>query len=79
MLARLLASTSLLGLCLLGRPLFAEDGLQATELALAHGPDVMFLDIKMPGRTGLEVAEAVAMALLRSNPGPPAVSAATRL
>jgi DNA-binding LytR/AlgR family response regulator len=38
----------------------ADDGLQATELALAHGPDVMFLDIKMPGRTGLEVAEAVA-------------------
>ena len=38
----------------------AEDGLQATELALAHAPDVMFLDIKMPGRTGLEVAEAVA-------------------
>jgi len=38
----------------------AEDGLQATELALAHVPDVMFLDIKMPGRTGLEVAAAVA-------------------
>jgi DNA-binding LytR/AlgR family response regulator len=38
----------------------AEDGLRATELGLAHAPDVMFLDIKMPGRTGLEVAEAVA-------------------
>ena len=38
----------------------AEDGLQATELALAHLPDVVFLDIKMPGRTGIEVAEAVA-------------------
>jgi DNA-binding LytR/AlgR family response regulator len=38
----------------------AEDGLQATELALAHLPDVMFLDIKMPGRTGIEVAEVVA-------------------
>jgi DNA-binding LytR/AlgR family response regulator len=38
----------------------AEDGLQATELALTHTPDVMFLDIKMPGRTGIEVAEAVA-------------------
>ena len=38
----------------------AEDGLQATELALEHLPDVMFLDIKMPGRTGIEVAEAVA-------------------
>ena len=38
----------------------AEDGLQATELALAHAPDVMFLDIRMPGRSGIEVAEAVA-------------------
>lgn len=38
----------------------ADDGLQATELALAQAPDVMFLDIKMPGRTGIEVAEAVA-------------------
>jgi DNA-binding LytR/AlgR family response regulator len=38
----------------------ADDGLRATELALVHAPDVMFLDIKMPGRTGIEVAEAVA-------------------
>lgn len=38
----------------------AEDGLKAIELALDHTPDVMFLDIKMPGRTGLEVAETVA-------------------
>jgi DNA-binding LytR/AlgR family response regulator len=38
----------------------AEDGLQATELALSRQPDVMFLDIRMPGRTGLEVAEVVA-------------------
>jgi DNA-binding LytR/AlgR family response regulator len=37
----------------------AEDGLRATELGLAQAPDVMFLDIKMPGRTGLEVAQAV--------------------
>jgi DNA-binding LytR/AlgR family response regulator len=38
----------------------ADDGLRATELGLASTPDVMFLDIKMPGRTGLVVAEAVA-------------------
>lgn len=37
----------------------AEDGVQAAEVGLAHTPDVMFLDIKMPGRTGLEVAEVV--------------------
>lgn len=38
----------------------AEDGLHATELALAEAPDVVFLDIQMPGRNGIEVAEAVA-------------------
>jgi CheY-like chemotaxis protein len=38
----------------------AEDGLQATELGLGHTPEVMFLDIRMPGRSGLEAAEAVA-------------------
>jgi DNA-binding LytR/AlgR family response regulator len=38
----------------------ADDGLRATELALAEAPDVVFLDIKMPGRNGLDVAEAVA-------------------
>ncbi|WP_447777328.1 LytR/AlgR family response regulator transcription factor [Variovorax boronicumulans] len=38
----------------------AEDGLKAIELAQTLAPDVMFLDIKMPGKTGLEVAEAVA-------------------
>lgn len=38
----------------------AEDGLSAIELAFKHQPDIMFLDIKMPGKTGLEVAEVVA-------------------
>lgn len=38
----------------------AEDGPKGIALALEHMPDVMFLDIKMPGKTGLEVAEAVA-------------------
>ena len=38
----------------------AEDGLRATELALTEAPDVLFLDIQMPGRNGLDVAEAVA-------------------
>lgn len=37
----------------------AEDGLQAAQAGLDHAPDVMFLDIKMPGHTGLEVAELV--------------------
>ncbi len=38
----------------------AADGPQAVELALEHLPQVLFLDIRMPGRSGLEVAEAVA-------------------
>ena len=38
----------------------ADDGLRAAQLALELLPDVMFLDIKMPGRTGIEVAEVVA-------------------
>lgn len=38
----------------------AEDGLQATEQGLSYAPDIMFLDIKMPGRNGIEVAEVIA-------------------
>jgi len=34
----------------------AEDGLQAIEALRRHAPDVLFLDIEMPGLTGLDVA-----------------------
>jgi DNA-binding LytR/AlgR family response regulator len=37
-----------------------HDGVSAVERALESAPDVLFLDIQMPGRTGLEVAEIVA-------------------
>jgi DNA-binding LytR/AlgR family response regulator len=37
----------------------AVDGDDAVERALAHRPDVVFLDIRMPGRTGLAAAEAI--------------------
>ncbi len=37
----------------------AQDGDEALELALAQRPDVLFLDIRMPGRSGLEAAQAV--------------------
>ncbi len=37
-----------------------EDGVTATSSALEQTPDVLFLDIRMPGRSGLEVAEAIA-------------------
>lgn len=48
----------------------ADDGLRATELALELQPDVMFLDIKIPGRTGIEVAEAVADDWAEDRPEP---------
>jgi len=37
----------------------AVDGDDAVERALSGRPDVIFLDIRMPGRTGLEAAEAI--------------------
>jgi DNA-binding LytR/AlgR family response regulator len=36
-----------------------HDGVAAADRALELAPDVLFLDIQMPGRTGLEVAEIV--------------------
>lgn len=38
----------------------AGDGLSAVHLALQHLPDVLFLDIRMPGQTGLEAAAELA-------------------
>src|SRR5690242_564152 len=35
-----------------------EDGAEALEAIAGHKPDVAFLDIRMPGLTGLEVAAA---------------------
>lgn len=39
-----------------------EDGASALEAIDAHRPDVAFLDIRMPGLTGLEVAAAATQA-----------------
>src|SRR3546814_8368338 len=36
-----------------------EDGAGALEAIAEHQPDVAFLDIRMPGLTGLEVAAAL--------------------
>jgi len=36
------------------------DGLSAIDQALERTPDVIFLDIMMPGKTGLQVAETIA-------------------
>ena len=37
-----------------------EDGIQALHGIEQHAPDIVFLDIRMPGLTGLEVARQVA-------------------
>lgn len=37
-----------------------ENGVQAVEKALALQPDLLFLDIRMPGMSGLQAAEALA-------------------
>ena len=37
----------------------AVDGDDAVERVLAGRPDIVFLDIRMPGRSGLEAAEAI--------------------
>lgn len=34
----------------------SEDGIRAAEAIFRHGPDVAFLDLQMPGLSGLEVA-----------------------
>ncbi|MCL5997985.1 MAG: response regulator transcription factor [Chloroflexi bacterium] len=44
----------------------ASDGDQALALAQAVRPDVLVLDIQMPGRTGIEVARAVRAAGLNT-------------
>jgi len=38
----------------------AGDGVEAVRQLAAHRPDVLFLDIRMPGMTGLEVARQAA-------------------
>ena len=38
----------------------AEDGGEALEAVTVHRPDVVFLDVVMPGMSGIEVARAIA-------------------
>ena len=39
-----------------------EDGADALEAIAAHRPEVAFLDIRMPGLSGIDVAAAAAVA-----------------
>jgi CheY-like chemotaxis protein len=45
-------------------PLLARDGSEGVRLAIEHCPDVVLLDIRMPGMDGYEVAAA-----LKAEPG----------
>lgn len=38
----------------------AKNGLEAVELVREHRPDIVFLDIRMPGLTGVEAAKQIA-------------------
>ena len=38
----------------------AKNGLEAVQLTEVHRPDLVFLDIRMPGMTGIEAARAIA-------------------
>lgn len=38
----------------------AKNGLEAVELTATHHPDLVFLDIRMPGMTGIEAAREIA-------------------
>jgi DNA-binding LytR/AlgR family response regulator len=38
----------------------AKNGLEAVELVTQHHPELVFLDIRMPGMTGVEAARAIA-------------------
>ena len=37
----------------------AEDGDEAWALIVEHRPEIVILDLQMPGRTGLELAESI--------------------
>ena len=38
----------------------AKNGAEAVALTEQHRPDIVFLDIRMPGMTGIEAARAIA-------------------
>lgn len=49
------------------------NGIEAIEQTLHHRPEVMFIDIKMPGKTGLEAVEELAEAWSGPQPFPQVV------
>lgn len=51
----------------------AGNGVEAIERIREHRPDVVFLDIRMPGATGLEVAQTLAEDAVRDDDAVPLV------
>ena len=47
----------------------AKNGLEAVALVQQHRPDIVFLDIRMPGLTGVEAARQIAQMPPRENDG----------
>jgi DNA-binding LytR/AlgR family response regulator len=45
----------------------AKNGLEAVQLVQQHAPDIVFLDIRMPGLTGVEAARQIAQLHLVGN------------
>ena len=45
----------------------ARNGLEAVELTAQHRPEVVFLDIRMPGLTGVEAARQIAQMMLHDD------------
>jgi len=51
----------------------AKNGLQAVEAVRVHSPHVVFLDIRMPGVSGIEAAKAIAQLERDENESLPAI------
>ncbi len=47
----------------------AKNGAEAVAMTEAHRPDIVFLDIRMPGMTGIEAARAIAQLPVDENDG----------
>ena len=55
--------------------LYANDGIEAVEMTKSHHPDLILMDMKMPGLTGLEATEAICEAMGEAAPPIIAVTA----
>jgi DNA-binding LytR/AlgR family response regulator len=51
----------------------AKNGLEAAELAAEHRPDVVFLDIRMPGASGIDAARAILQQPRDDDAAPPEI------